>query len=126
MKTQQQAHPVKKFAIAVLGIVLPLATLSASLPATAHGHFFGHSLGRSSNSDHRSDSQDNSDYSFGRHRSHRFFFVNEHLFEHYNVFYRLDNNSPWLKDESYRSRDEAELEVRRLEHNGYIAKLVRE
>jgi hypothetical protein len=130
MKTQQQrqAYPARKLAIAILGVMLPLATLSASLPATAHGHFFGLSLGRSSDSD-RSSMQDrhtNSEYNSGRHQSHRFFFVDEHLFERYYVFYRLDNDSPWLKGESYRSRLEAELEVRRLEHNGYIAKLVRE
>jgi hypothetical protein len=131
MNTQQkiQVRPFQKLALVALGIVFPLGTLASSLPASAHEHFGGLRLNFSSDSDHRSirDRHHTSDDYF-RHRrpSYPFFSVNEYPFERYEVFYRLDNDSDWIREESYRSRYEAELEVRRLEHKGYFAKLVRE
>lgn len=131
MTTQQynQVRSAQKLVLTVLGIILPLGTLASSLPASANGHFGGLHLSFGSDSDHHSmnSHHDDSDHSFrDRHRSHHFFFSDDHLFERYDVFYRLDTDSSWIKDEFYRSLDEAELEVHRLEHKGYFAKLVRE
>lgn len=131
MNTQQQnqIRLAQKLVLMVLGIILPLGTLASSLPASANGHFSGLHLGFGSDSNHHSmnshhDDSDNS--SRDRHRFHHFFFSDDHLFERYDVFYRSDTDSSWIKDESYQSLDEAELEVHRLEHKGYFAKLVRE